>query len=91
MNGGDTINGLTNKIMKIHVYAGLKDYFLPEFEVTEEVLNTDQLRACLLAINAQAAKLLATCRFAVEDGFIDNTYKLKAHETVIVVPPSSGG
>ncbi|HEV3326825.1 MAG TPA: hypothetical protein VG052_14505 [Puia sp.] len=77
--------------MKIYVYAGLKDYFLPEFELAEEVLNIDQLRACLLAINAQAGKLLSTCRFAVEDGFIDNTYKFKAHETVIVVPPSSGG
>ena len=77
--------------MKIHVYAGLKDYFLPEFEVADEVHNTDQLKACLLAINAQAGKLLSTCRFAVEDGFIDNTYKFKAHETVIVVPPSSGG
>jgi len=77
--------------MKIYVYAVLKDYFLPEFELAEEVLNIDQLRACLLAINAQAGKLLSTCRFAVEDGFIDNTYKFKAHETVIVVPPSSGG
>jgi len=77
--------------MKIHVYAGLKDYFLPEFELADEVNNTDQLKACLLAINAQAGKLLSTCRFAVEDGFIDNTYKFKAHETVIVVPPSSGG
>jgi molybdopterin synthase sulfur carrier subunit len=77
--------------MTIHVYAGLKDYFQPEFELTEEVGNTEQLKACLLAINAQAGKLLAACRFAVADGFIDNTYKFKAHEIVIVVPPSSGG
>jgi hypothetical protein len=77
--------------MKIFVYAGLKDFFLPEFELTEDVANIDQLRACLLGINAQAGKLLAACRFAVEEGFIDNTYKFKAHETVIVVPPSSGG
>lgn len=77
--------------MTIHVYAGLKDYFLPEFELTDEVGNIDQLRASMLAINARAAKLLAACRFAVEAGFIDSTYKFKAHETVIVVPPSSGG
>jgi hypothetical protein len=77
--------------MMIHVYAGLKDYFLPEFELTEEPGNIDQLKACLLAINGQAAKLLAACRFAVADGFIDSTYKFKAHEIVIVVPPSSGG
>jgi molybdopterin synthase sulfur carrier subunit len=77
--------------MTIHVYAGLKEYFQPEFELTEEVGNIDQLRACLLAINDQAAKLLSACRFAVQEGFIDNTYKFKAHEVVIVVPPSSGG
>ena len=77
--------------MKIHVYAGLKDFFLPEFELPDDLYDIDQLRACLLGMNDQAAKLLAACRFAVEDGFIDNTYKFKAHETVIVVPPSSGG
>ncbi|HLI93799.1 MAG TPA: hypothetical protein VKU83_09325 [Puia sp.] len=77
--------------MKIHVYAGLKEYFLPEFELADEVGNIDQLKACLLAINERAAMLLAACRFAVEEGFIDNNYKFKSHETVIVVPPSSGG
>jgi hypothetical protein len=77
--------------MTIHVYAGLKDYFSPEFELPDDVYDIDALRACMLAINDQAGNLLAACRFAVEDGFIDNTYKFKAHETVIVVPPSSGG
>lgn len=77
--------------MKIHVYAGLKEFFLPEFELPDDLYDIDQLRACLLGMNGQAEDLLAACRFAVEDGFIDNTYKFKAHETVIVVPPSSGG
>ena len=31
--------------MKIHVYAGLKDYFQPEFEVEGIVRNTDELKA----------------------------------------------
>jgi molybdopterin synthase sulfur carrier subunit len=77
--------------MKIHVYAGLKEFFSSEFELPDDMYDIDQLRACLLGMNSQAAKLLAACRFAVEEGFIDNTYKFKAHETVIVVPPSSGG
>ncbi len=77
--------------MKIHVYAGLKEFFLPEFELPDDLYDIEQLRACLLGMNGQAAKLLTACRFAVEEGFIDNTYKFKAHETVIVVPPSSGG
>lgn len=77
--------------MKIHVYAALKDYFTPEFELAEAVRNTDELKTCLLAINGQAGDILDTCRFAVEDGFIDNEFKLNDHDTVIIVPPSSGG
>jgi molybdopterin synthase sulfur carrier subunit len=77
--------------MKIHVYAALKDYFRPEFELAETVSNTDELKACLLTINGEAGTILDTCRFAVEDGFIDNEFKLSDHDTVIIVPPSSGG
>jgi len=77
--------------MKIHVYAGLKDYFQPEFEIGEIVKNTDELKALLLTINRKAEAMLATCRFAVEEGFIDNAYNLKSHETIVIIPPSSGG
>jgi sulfur-carrier protein len=84
-------NRRVNYIMKIHVYAGLKDFFQSEFELEGEVRNTDQLKARLLAINAEANSLLCLCRFAVEEGFIDNQFKLKENDTVIIVPPSSGG
>lgn len=77
--------------MKIHVYAGLKDYFQPEFEVQELVSNTDELKAVLLTINDKAEKILSSCRFAVEEGFIDNAFKLNQHATVVIIPPSSGG
>jgi molybdopterin synthase sulfur carrier subunit len=77
--------------MKIHVYAGLKDYFEPEFEVEGEARNTDELKTLLLAINDKAEAMLSSCRFAVEEGFIDNAYKLKSHETIVIIPPSSGG
>jgi molybdopterin synthase sulfur carrier subunit len=77
--------------MKIHVYAALKDYFTPEFELAGEVRNTDELKTRLLAINGQAEVLLSSCRFAVEEGFIDNDFKLKENDTVIIIPPSSGG
>lgn len=77
--------------MKIHVYAALKDYFSPEFEMVEIARNTDELRTCLLAINENAGEILQACRFAVEDGFIDNEYKLQEHDTVIIIPPGSGG
>jgi len=77
--------------MKIHVYAKLKDYFQPEFELMETIGNTDELRAVLVKMNGGADELLSSCRFAVEEGFIDKDFKLKAHETVVIIPPSSGG
>ena len=77
--------------MKIHVYAALKDYFQPEFEVSELVRNTDELKAVLLALNDKAGEILSACRFAVEEGFIDNAFKLNEYDTVVIIPPSSGG
>ena len=77
--------------MKIHVYAGLKDYFQPEFEVEGVARNTDELKVLLLAINDKAEKMLSSCRFAVEEGFIDNQFKLKENDTIVIIPPASGG
>ena len=77
--------------MHIHVYATLKDYFSPEFELGAIARNTDELKLRLLDINAQAGQILDSCRFAVEEGFIDNAYKLKENDTVIIIPPVSGG
>ena len=77
--------------MKIHVYAGLKEYFQPEFEIEGVARNTDELKVLLLAINDKAEAMLASCRFAVEEGFIDNQFKLKEHDTIVIIPPSSGG
>ncbi len=77
--------------MTIHVYAGLKNYFDTEFEVEEPVGNTDELKQVLIGMNVAAGELLSTCRFAVEEGFIDHTFKLKQHDTIVIIPPSSGG
>jgi molybdopterin synthase sulfur carrier subunit len=77
--------------MKIHVYAALKDHFDQEFELDGAVTNTDELKLRLQNLNANAAEILKSCRFAVEEGFIDNQFKLKENDTVIIIPPSSGG
>ncbi|MDO6431238.1 MoaD/ThiS family protein [Flavitalea sp. BT771] len=77
--------------MKIHVYATLKDYFSSEFELATVAHNTDELKRHLVQLNDQAELLLNSCRFAVEEGFIDNDYKLKENDTVIIIPPASGG
>ncbi|HVU58381.1 MAG TPA: MoaD/ThiS family protein [Puia sp.] len=77
--------------MKIHVYAKLKDYFSPEFELDAVAHNTDELKLRLLEINGEAGQILDSCRFAIEEGFIDHDHKLKENDTVIIIPPSSGG
>jgi molybdopterin synthase sulfur carrier subunit len=77
--------------MKIHVYATLKDYFSSEFELATIAHNTEELKRDLVQLNDQAEQLLNSCRFAVEEGFIDNDYKLKENDTVIIIPPASGG
>jgi molybdopterin converting factor small subunit len=77
--------------MKIYVYAALKDHFQPEFELEGSVRNTDELKSRLQALNTNATELLQSCRFAVEEGFIENDFKLNENDTVIVIPPSSGG
>jgi sulfur-carrier protein len=77
--------------MKIHVYAGLKDYFQSEFEMEGSVRNIAELIERLLLINDKAEAMLASCRFAVQEGFIDNAYNLRNNEVIVIIPPSSGG
>lgn len=77
--------------MKIKVFATLKDYYAPEFELETAARNTEELRQLLAGINGQAAKLLDSCKFAVGDTFIDKDHKLKDNDIVVIIPPSSGG
>jgi sulfur-carrier protein len=77
--------------MKIHVYASLKDYFTPEFELDGPVSNTIELTARLVAMNGQAEGILSSCRFAVEEGFIEPDFQLNEHDTIVIIPPGSGG
>ena len=77
--------------MRIHVFGGLKDYFLPEFDLAAAVGNTEELKTALLAINASAGTILSACRFAVADGFIDAAFRLKEQDIIVIIPPSSGG
>ena len=77
--------------MKIVMYALMKDYFEPELQIEEHVLNIDELKQLLLQRNADAKNVLGICRFAVNDWFIDNTFQLQSNDVVSIIPPSSGG
>lgn len=77
--------------MTVQVYAALKDFFDPAFEVTEPVGSVDELRALLLRRNPGAEALMPACRFAVNDTFVDSQFQLHANDAIHIIPPSSGG
>lgn len=77
--------------MKLVMYALMKDYFEPELQIEESVLNIDELKQLLLQRNTDVENILSICRFAVNDWFIDNTFQLKHDDIVSIIPPSSGG
>lgn len=77
--------------MRIQVFAALKDFFDKEFETRENVNTLDELRRYLILSKPEAENILNNCRFAVDEEFVDMNYKLQAHDTIAIIPPSSGG
>lgn len=77
--------------MQVQVYAILKDYFETEFAIPGTVGDIGELQARLVQENPAAAEILSVCRFAVHDRFINNDYKLQENDTVVILPPGSGG
>lgn len=70
----------------------LKDYFDETFEIkASEVTSISDLRNKLQFINPSAADVLNSCRFAVNEEFVQGNYQLKEEEHVYILPPSSGG
>ena len=77
--------------MKIQVYAVLRDHFDKEFELNESVDSVTALREVLIARNPLAKDILAICRFAVNNNFVENNFKLASNDNIHIIPPSSGG
>jgi molybdopterin converting factor small subunit len=77
--------------MRVQVFAALKDHFDKEFELDTLVSNTEELKEVLIHKNPSTANILSSCRFVVDDSFIDEAFKLKPDDTIAVIPPSSGG
>jgi molybdopterin synthase sulfur carrier subunit len=77
--------------MKIQVFALLKDHFEKEFEVKEQFTDVASLKNYLSNLKPSAANILEKCRFAVHDEFINHDFQLTEHDTVCIIPPSSGG
>jgi sulfur-carrier protein len=77
--------------MKIQVYAILKDYFDKDFTVDETVDSIETLNQVLIQRNPLAKDILSSCRYAVNDSFVDNQFQLQSNDSIHIIPPSSGG
>ena len=77
--------------MKVTVYAVLKDYFDPSFQLDEKLTSIEALKNKLEQIKPQAAAVLNSSRFAVNDEFVNLDFKIKEDDSISVLPPSSGG
>ncbi|WP_256010523.1 MoaD/ThiS family protein [Desertivirga xinjiangensis] len=77
--------------MKVEVFALLKEYFDKQFFVPDLVEDINSLKDYLGQQNPEATRILSSCRFAVNDEFIDTSYKFKQNDSISIIPPSSGG
>lgn len=77
--------------IKIKVYAALKMYFEPEFELNEPVLSIADLKDKLTKLNPESVRLINLSRFAVNNTFINTGYQFYGNENISIIPPSSGG
>jgi len=76
--------------MKVTVYAVLKDYFEPNFDI-DKVSSVQELKQKLEEIKPSAAVVLNACRFAVNDEFVNLDFKIKEDDNISILPPASGG
>jgi sulfur-carrier protein len=77
--------------MRVQVFAALKDHFDPVFEVAEEVASVEELKKVLMEARPASRSLLDSCRFVVNDTFIEDDFKFKENDSIFIIPPSSGG
>ncbi len=78
-------------MMRILVYASLKEYFDSSFNLGEHPKDISELKEELIQINPAAANTLNLARFAVDDTFINTDYQFDGTEIISIIPPSSGG
>jgi sulfur-carrier protein len=78
--------------IKIKVFAALKDFFEPEFEIDVKSNTTvaDAINIIMLR-NTFASPVLSKCRIAVNESFVSSDYHIQENEELFIIPPSSGG
>jgi molybdopterin synthase sulfur carrier subunit len=76
--------------MRIKVFAILKEYLEEDFEIPH-VDTVEQLKQRLQSENPRVAAILPSCKFAIGSSFINEQTVLNEHDTIFIIPPSSGG
>ena len=77
--------------MRLEVFAVLKDYFASSFTLDKRVDSIHSLKQELMRMKPAATGVLTSCRFAVNNEFVQEDYKLNENDVISVLPPSSGG
>jgi molybdopterin synthase sulfur carrier subunit len=77
--------------MTIQVFAVLKEHFAKEFELGADISDIASLQNHLSHLNTEAGGILQISRFAVNNQFVDQDYKIKPNDIICIFPPSSGG
>ena len=62
-------------------------------EVTEIQFSgtVQELTITLAELYPQTKNILSSCRFAVDNTFVNDSFQIKESDTVFIIPPSSGG
>jgi len=77
--------------ISVQVYAVLKDYFNPSFEITIDNPTVEGLLTTLILLNPACETIVKRSRFAINEAIVDINYKLKKDDKIFILPPSSGG
>lgn len=83
---------MDKRTIKIVCFAGLRKYFGSETSVAVEPDATySTVIDELMLENPEAKDVLASCRIAVSEEFVQPGEKIEAVDTLFLIPPSSGG
>jgi molybdopterin converting factor small subunit len=75
----------------VYVFAVLKEYFKPSFELTIAAPTIENLLHTLIELNPSCETIIKRSRFAIDETIVDLTYKLNSNDKIFILPPSSGG
>jgi molybdopterin synthase sulfur carrier subunit len=78
--------------IKIKVFAAMKDFFDPEFELeVPPQVSVGDLFNILMVKEPFVLPVLRKSRVAIDETIVGSDYALKENDYVYILPPSSGG